>query len=250
MSEIKRILIIEDEADMAKIMKDVLTLGGYDVRSEGTGTGGLETAAAWNPHLILLDLTLPDLDGIEVCRRIREESVAPILILSARGGETDKILGLGFGADDYMTKPFSFGELTARIGAQLRRSEMQSGAARSGPESSREGLLSFGELKIDKKAYRVESGGREISFSAREFELLHFLALHEGQVFSKARLLDSVWGYDAYGDEATVTVYIRRIREKIEADPSQPAYLRTVWGVGYKFDGKGGGNVSAGRTRP
>ncbi|MDO3408886.1 response regulator transcription factor [Saccharibacillus sp. CPCC 101409] len=236
MAEAKRILIIEDEADMANIMRDFLTVSGYEVRVAGRGADGLELLRSWSPKLLVLDLTLPDIDGIELCRRIRAESVVPILILSARGGETDKILGLGFGADDYMTKPFSLGELTARIGAHLRRSEMQapSSAADDGRET---GMLSFGELEIDRRAYRVSLGVREVQLSAKEFELLHFLALHAGQVFTKSRLLDAVWGIDSPGDEGTITVYIRRIREKIETDPSRPLYLKTVWGVGYKFDG-------------
>ncbi|GGN91838.1 response regulator transcription factor [Saccharibacillus kuerlensis] len=249
MNETKRILIIEDETDMAKIMNDVLMLSGYEVRTGETGRGGLELARSWKPHLIVLDLTLPDIDGIELCRQIRTDSIVPILILSARGGETDKILGLGFGADDYMTKPFSFGELTARIGAHLRRTEMLTPDSRLRTDSKPEDVLSFGTLVIDKKAYQVELQEQEISFSAREFELLHFLALHPGQVFSKSQLLDAVWGYDSYGDEGTVTVYVRRIREKIEIDPSNPTYLKTVWGVGYKFDGRGG-ELALGRERP
>lgn len=182
------------------------------------------------PNFIILDIMLPDADGIELCRQIREKLDTPILILSARGSDTDKVLGLGFGADDYMTKPFSLSELVARISAHLRRNErLIQSAARQ------EEVLTFGDLVIDKKGYRVAIADREVSFSAKEFELLFFLASHKNQVFSKSKLLDELWGYGAYGDENTITVYVRRIREKIETDPAHPVYIKTVWGVGYKF---------------
>ena len=162
------------------------------------------------PDYIILDIMLPDMDGIEVCREIRRRNNIPILILSARGSDTDKVLGLGFGADDYMTKPFSLSELLARINAHFRRYDSLAS------KREEEHLLRLSNVVIDKKAYKVTVSGDEVSLSAKEFELLYYLASHKNQVFSKSQLLDAVWGYDAYGDENTVTVYIRRLREKLK----------------------------------
>lgn len=229
MNKQKKILIIEDEADIARVLKDYLTINGYETRVADNGNDGLHGIDTWHPDFIILDIMLPDGDGIELCRQIREACNTPILILSARGSDTDKVLGLGFGADDYMTKPFSLSELVARINAHLRRSEGMESIARQND------ILHFGRLVIDKKAYRITIDRQEVSLSAKEFELLYFLAKHKNQVFSKSQLLDAIWGYAEYGDENTITVYIRRLREKIEADPSHPTYLKTVWGVGYKF---------------
>ncbi|GIP53918.1 MULTISPECIES: response regulator transcription factor [Paenibacillus] len=226
----RRVLVVEDEADMARIMQDYIRVHGYEVHVAGDGKTAVHLIDAVQPDFIILDIMLPDADGIELCRQIREKLDTPILILSARGSDTDKVLGLGFGADDYMTKPFSLSELVARISAHLRRNERLIHAA-----ARQEDVLTFGDLVIDKKGYRVAVADREVSFSAKEFELLFFLASHKNQVFSKSRLLDELWGYGAYGDENTITVYVRRIREKIEADPAHPVYIKTVWGVGYKF---------------
>lgn len=228
MNQRRKVLVIEDEPDIFRVIRDYLTVNGYDVRVGENGREGLRLIEAESPDFIILDLMLPDMDGIELCRRIRETCVTPILILSARGSDTDKVLGLGFGADDYMTKPFSLSELAARINAHLRRGGMNG-------KSKEDDALRYGRLVIDKKAYTVTLAGREVPLSAKEFELLHHLAKHNNQVFTKSQLLDAVWGYDALGDEGTITVYIRRLREKLEADPSKPAYIRTVWGVGYKF---------------
>jgi len=229
----KKILIIDDEYDIARVLRDYLTKNGYEAAAASSGKDALRMMELLKPDFVILDLTLPDMDGIQLCGSIRESSDVPILILSARGSDTDKVVGLGFGADDYMTKPFSLTELLARINAHFRRYDGMNAARKQIPEN--EGTLNLGHLVIDKKGYKVMANGLEVSLSAKEFELLHYLASNKNQVFSKAQLLDAVWGYAAYGDENTVTVYIRRLREKLEVDPSKPACLRTVWGVGYKF---------------
>ncbi|NEU64511.1 response regulator transcription factor [Paenibacillus sp. ALJ109b] len=228
----RKILIIEDEHDISRILRDYLTKNQYEAAVASNGQDGLQMMDMLQPDYIILDIMLPDMDGIDVCREIRRRNNIPILILSARGSDTDKVLGLGFGADDYMTKPFSLGELLARINAHFRRYDSLALAS----ERDRTDLLRLANLEIDKKAYKVTLDGNEVSLSAKEFELLHYLASNKNQVFSKSQLLDAIWGYAAYGDENTVTVYIRRLREKIEADPSHPAILKTVWGVGYKFN--------------
>ncbi|WP_315793714.1 response regulator transcription factor [Paenibacillus sp. BIC5C1] len=228
----RKILIIEDEHDISRILRDYLTKNQYEAAVASNGQDGLQMMDMLQPDYIILDIMLPDIDGIDVCREIRRRNNIPILILSARGSDTDKVLGLGFGADDYMTKPFSLSELLARINAHFRRYDSLALAS----EQDRTDLLRLANLEIDKKAYKVTLEGNEVSLSAREFELLHYLASNKNQVFSKSQLLDAIWGYAAYGDENTVTVYIRRLREKIEADPSHPVVLKTVWGVGYKFN--------------
>lgn len=228
MSRSRKILVIEDEQDISRVIKDYLTINGYEVLVVENGQEGLKLIDTLSPDFIILDIMLPDVDGIELCRQIRETCITPILILSARGSDTDKVLGLGFGTDDYMTKPFSLSELVARINAHLRRGDMDS-------RPKHDELLQYGSLIIDKKAYKVTIEGREISLSAKEFELLYYLSKHKNQVFSKSQLLDAVWGYETFGDESTITVYIRRLREKLESDPSNPTFIKTVWGVGYKF---------------
>ncbi|MFE6078677.1 response regulator transcription factor [Paenibacillus sp. NPDC057886] len=226
----RKILIIEDEHDISRILRDYLTKNQYEAAVASNGQDGLKMMDMLQPDYIILDIMLPDMDGIDVCREIRRRNNIPILILSARGSDTDKVLGLGFGADDYMTKPFSLSELLARINAHFRRYDSLA------TERDRTHLLRLANLEIDKKAYKVSLDGNEVSLSAKEFELLHYLASNKNQVFSKSQLLDAIWGYATYGDENTVTVYIRRLREKIEADPSHPSVLKTVWGVGYKFN--------------
>lgn len=228
----RKILIIEDEHDISRILRDYLTKNQYEAAVASNGQDGLQMMDMLQPDYIILDIMLPDMDGIDVCREIRRRNNIPILILSARGSDTDKVLGLGFGADDYMTKPFSLSELLARINAHFRRYDSLSLAT----EQDGTNLLRLANLEIDKRAYKVTLDGNEVSLSAKEFELLHYLASNKNQVFSKSQLLDAIWGYAAYGDENTVTVYIRRLREKIEADPSHPSVLKTVWGVGYKFN--------------
>lgn len=225
----RKIVIIEDEQDMARVMQDYITVNGYEVFVANNGQTGMQLIEREQPDFIILDIMLPDADGIELCQNIRKTLDTPILILSARGSDTDKVLGLGFGADDYMTKPFSPSELVARIHAHLRREE------RVRMKTQPSDVLEFSELVIDQKGYQVRLGKQEISLSAKEFQLLFFLASHANQVFSKSVLIDHIWGYDAYGDENTITVYVRRLREKLEIDPANPKYIKTVWGVGYKF---------------
>lgn len=233
MNQLKKILIIEDEQDIARIIRDYINKNGYDATITSNGKEALDLINLLKPDFVILDIMLPDVDGIDLCRQIRENNNVPILILSARGSDTDKVLGLGFGADDYMTKPFSLSELLARIKSNLRRVESMIGP--KSKQNEHEDIVNFGELSIDKKGYKVTKNGIEISLSAKELELLFFLSKHRNQVFSKSQLLDAVWGYTTYGDESTITVYVRRIREKLEVDPSNPKYIKTVWGIGYKF---------------
>jgi DNA-binding response OmpR family regulator len=233
MNQLKKILIIEDEQDIARIIRDYINKNGYDATITTNGKEALDLINLLQPDFVILDIMLPDVDGIDLCRRIRENNNVPILILSARGSDTDKVLGLGFGADDYMTKPFSLSELLARIKSNLRRVESMIGSNLK--QNEHEDIVHFGEFILDKKGYKLTKEGTEISLSAKELELLFFLAKHKNQVYSKSQLLDAVWGYTTYGDESTITVYVRRIREKLEADPSNPKYIKTVWGIGYKF---------------
>ncbi|MEK3825406.1 MULTISPECIES: response regulator transcription factor [Paenibacillus] len=230
MNSKRKVLIIEDEHDISRILRDYLMKNGYEAAVAATGEDGLQIMELLQPDYIILDIMLPDQDGIDVCREIRRRNNIPILILSARGSDTDKVLGLGFGADDYMSKPFSLSELLARINAHFRRYDSLNTV------QDHSHLLRFANLEIDKKAYKVTVNGNEVSLSAKEFQLLYYLASNKNQVFSKSQLLDAIWGFDAYGDENTVTVYIRRLREKIEHDASHPTLLKTVWGVGYKFN--------------
>ncbi|KPN95159.1 response regulator transcription factor [Lysinibacillus sp. ZYM-1] len=225
-----KVLIIEDENDIANIIKDYLSVNQFESHIVRTGHEAIHYLQESIPDFIILDLSLPDCDGIEICRKIRENSNVAILILSARGSETDKVLGLGFGADDYMTKPFSLSELVARINAHLRKQDrwLQH-------NSGQVDIIHIDNMEINKQEYAFLRDNKAIPLSAKEFELLFFLAKNRNQVFSKSQLLDAVWGYDTYGDENTITVYIRRLREKMEVNPSSPVYLQTVWGVGYKF---------------
>lgn len=234
MNRARRILIIEDEKDISRILMDYLLINGYEPHTAESGEEGLNLIERLKPDFIILDIMLPDADGIDLCRQIRERHETPILILSARGSDTDKVLGLGFGADDYMTKPFSLSELVARVNANLRRTDGGLGGL-TNKNKEEEGVVRAGAIVMDKKAYRVAVEDKEVSLSAKEYELLFFLAEHKNQVFSKSQLLDAIWGFQSYGDENTITVYIRRLREKLEADPSNPVHIRTVWGVGYKF---------------
>ncbi|MDF2872320.1 MAG: DNA-binding response regulator [Anaerocolumna sp.] len=228
----KKIIIIEDEKDIIFITKNFLITQGYEVYTARSLKEAKDILNSTEPDFVILDLMLPDGDGIEFCQSLREKSNVTILILSARANDIDKILGLGFGADDYMTKPFSLNELAARIQAHLRRMD------RLAETVKKDEIISFGKIKIDKKAYSVWVDGELIMMPAKEFELLHFMTEHKNQVFTKSQLLDAVWGYEAYGDENTIAVYMNRLRDKIEENPSQPIYIKTVWGVGYKFSWK------------
>ncbi|MDL1163584.1 response regulator transcription factor [Yersinia pestis] len=229
MNSAKTVLIIEDEQDISRIVNDYLRVQGFSTFITENAGDGLQAVRHRQPDFIILDLTLPDADGIEVCRKLRTLTAAPILILSARSSDTDKVLALGFGADDYMTKPFSLSELVARVQAHLRR------IADPKPQVSPPQRLQFGALSIDKNARKVMARQLEISLSAKEFDLLYFLASNPNQVFTKSQLLDHVWGYSAYVEDNTITVYIRRLREKLERTEIKSSYIKTVWGVGYKF---------------
>ncbi|ARK29836.1 response regulator transcription factor [Halalkalibacter krulwichiae] len=225
------ILIVEDEKEIGELVRDYLTANGFHTVLAHDGDEGIKQFKKVSPILVVLDVMLPKVSGIDVCRTIRASSNIPIIMISAKKSETDKIIGLGIGADDYIAKPFSPGELVARIKAQLRRYKEFA----SQPIESN--TLKVGELEVDEKGFNVTISGNKIELSAKEFQLLHYLAKNRGQVFSKTQLFEQVWGYESYGDLNTVTVYIRKIREKIEGNPSDPKYIVTVWGVGYKFEG-------------
>ncbi len=223
-----RILIVEDEPMVAEVVQRYLIRDGYAVDIAHDGFGALAAYDNFQPDLLVLDVMLPGLDGLEVCRRIRARADTPIIMLTARAEEVDKLVGLEIGADDYMTKPFSPRELAARVKAVLRRAS---------PIRSVDGeALRFADLRISGVTRSVVDSRGEVQLTAREFDLLFFLASHPGQVFSRERLVEAVWDFAFPGDESTVTVHIRRIRSKLEADPSRPKYLKTVWGVGYKFE--------------
>lgn len=225
-----RVLIIEDEESIADLEKDYLELSGFEVTVENRGDTGLKAALEEDFGIIILDLMLPGTDGFEVCRRVREQKNVPILMVSAKKDDIDKIRGLGLGADDYMTKPFSPSELVARVKAHLAQYERLVGAGR--PEND---IIEIRGLKIDKTARRVWVDGQEKQFTTKEFDLLTFLAENPNHVFTKEELFRKVWNMDSVGDIATVTVHIKKIREKIEYDTSNPQYIETIWGVGYRF---------------
>ena len=226
----KKILIIEDEEAIADLEKDYLELSDFDVTIKADGESGLEEALGHDYDLIILDLMLPGLDGFEVCKRIREKKNIPILMVSARKDDIDKIRGLGLGADDYMTKPFSPSELVARVKAHLARYDRLVGSGQPNND-----VIEIRGLKIDKTARRVFVDGVEKQFTTKEFDLLTFLAEHPNHVYSKDELFREIWNMDSIGDIATVTVHIKKIREKIEYDTSKQQYIETIWGVGYRF---------------
>ncbi|MBI4304347.1 MAG: response regulator transcription factor [Chloroflexi bacterium] len=228
----KRVLIVEDDRTLLDVLNYNLAKEGYDVLMATSGSQALEVSSANNPDLIILDLMLPEMSGLEVCRILRKKMTVPILMLTARADEIDKVAGLDLGADDYMTKPFSMRELLARVRALLRRTEMAT------PKAMREEtLLRVANLEIDLARRRVTTGEVELILTAREFDLLAFLAKNEGLVFSREQLLEKVWGYDYAGDTRTVDVHIRWLRQKIENDPAKPRHLVTLRGVGYKLEG-------------
>lgn len=225
-----RILVVEDEPSIREVLSLYLRRAGYEVEVTGDGRAALESLADWMPDLVVLDLMLPHVDGLEITRWLRERGDTPIIMLTARREEPDRIAGLEMGADDYVVKPFSPQELVSRVRAVLRRTR---GVAEPGGGGR---PLVFGELKIDPRTRLVEVRGEERALTAREFDLLWTMARHPRQVFSRDQLLDHVWGLTEYIDPSTVTVHIRRLREKIEADPANPRYILTVWGVGYRFE--------------
>ena len=225
-----KILIIEDEEAIAELEKDYLELSDFEVTVEMTGDKGLETALATDFDLIILDLMLPGMDGFEVCKKIRQEKNVPILMVSAKKDDIDKIHGLGLGADDYITKPFSPSELVARVKAHLSRYERLVGTGKKMND-----LIEIRGLKIDITARRVYVDGEEKNFTTKEFDLLTFLAENPNHVYTKEELFRHIWNMESVGDIATVTVHIKKIREKIETDSSNPQYIETIWGVGYRF---------------
>ena len=225
-----RILIIEDEEAIADLEKDYLELSGFEVKICNTGDEGLQTALREEFDLIVLDLMLPGLDGFEVCKKIREEKNIPIIMVSAKKEDIDKIRGLGMGADDYMTKPFSPSELVARVKAHLARYDRLVGSSNKNKD-----VIEIRGIRIDKTARRVIVDGEEKAFTGKEFDLLTFLAEHPNHVYTKEELFREIWDMDSIGDIATVTVHIKKIREKIEFDSAKPQYIETIWGVGYRF---------------
>ncbi|HEX2351083.1 MAG TPA: response regulator transcription factor [Ktedonobacterales bacterium] len=227
----RRILVVDDEEAIREVLAQYLRRAGFVVLEAADGPSALRIASATPPDLLILDLMLPGMDGLEVCRKLRETLAAPILMLTARSEEDDTLEGFRVGADDYVTKPFSPREVVMRAQAIMRRVEVT-----TAPAMALGDTLIFGELVIKPQLRQVERDGDTLDLTAREFDLLRFLASHPRQVFSRQQLLDQVWGYDYFGDPSTVTVHIRRLREKVERDPAEPQRLKTVWGVGYKFE--------------
>ena len=225
MSGRKRILVVEDEGTIREVVRRYLEREGYEVREAADGYAALDILAEAEPDLIVMDLMLPGIDGLTLTRQLRQRSRVPVIMLTARGDTSDRIRGLNSGADDYLPKPFSTRELVSRIQAVLRRG--------TPAEPAR---LRFGPVEMDMDSRTVSRGSQEVKLTAREFDLLWFMASHPGQVFTRERLLDNVWGADFAGDPSTVTVHIRHLREKIEADPAEPQHLITVWGVGYRLE--------------
>ena len=225
-----RILIVEDEVDIANLEKDYLELSGFEVLIENDGTSGLARALAEDFDLFILDLMLPGVDGFEICKEIREKKNMPILMVSAKKDDIDKIRGLGLGADDYITKPFSPSELVARVKAHLARYERLIGS-----NSVENDIVEIRGIRIDKTARRVWVNGEEKQFTTKEFDLLVFLAENPNHVFTKEELFREIWDMESIGDIATVTVHIKKIREKIEMNTNKPQYIETIWGVGYRF---------------
>lgn len=232
------ILIVEDEQNINDILTFTFSKEGYKTLSALDGVKGLEMALSEKPDIILLDVMLPGMDGFEVCRKIRDKSDVPIIMLTAREDEVDKVLGLELGADDYITKPYSVRELTARVKANLRRSVFKSEIRPNGAEinANDTNTIVSGELTINVERYEVSKNDEIIDITLREFELLKFLAMQPDKIFSREKLLENVWGYEYYGDVRTVDVTVRRLREKIEDDPSMPKYIITKRGVGYYFN--------------
>ncbi len=228
--DLKKVLIIEDEKSISDIIKFNLIKEGFEVDTAYDGQSGLDKVSSFEPDLILLDVMLPVMDGFQVCKKVRESNTVPILMLTAKEEEVDKVLGLELGADDYITKPFGMRELVARIKANIRRTDQVS-SAQSEPSNVR----NFGNLAIDLNRYEVRKNGTALELTLREFELLKYLAERENKVFSREQLLEEVWGYEYYGDIRTVDVTVRRLREKLEDDSSDPKYIMTKRGIGYYF---------------
>jgi len=231
LSEFGDILVVDDEASVVEVVCLYLQREGFAVRVARDGRAALDAIQEEPPALVVLDLMLPEIDGLEIMRRLRDsaEIDVPVIMLTARRQETDRIYGLELGADDYVVKPFSPAELVSRVKAVMRRTYGKANGAGERP-------LTFGDLTIDPKTRLVTARGQNVELTATEFNLLYFIACHPRQVFKRDQLLENVWGFSEYVDPSTVTVHIRRLREKIEKDPSNPVWLLTVWGVGYKFE--------------
>ncbi len=220
------VLVVDDEPIVRDVVVRYLEREGYETLAAGDGDRARELVEQHSPNLVVLDVMLPGMDGIELCRWIRSRSELPVIMLTARGEEADRIVGLKLGADDYVTKPFSPRELTARVRTVLRRSS---------PPAETDERLVFDDLSVNASTREITKGGKHVRLTMREFDLLWFLASHPRRVFSRDHLMSSVWGYAAAVDTGTVTVHVRRLREKVEDDPSRPRFLQTVWGVGYRF---------------
>ncbi|MBA4182078.1 MAG: DNA-binding response regulator [Anaerolinea sp.] len=229
MTDAPRILVVDDEPLVTEVVERYLEREGYAVRTAADGASALQAYDEMRPHLVVLDLMLPRVNGMEVCRKIRETSRTPIIMLTARGDEMDRIAGFESGADDYLAKPFSPRELVVRVKAVLRRTfddALQAAAER----------VVSGGIVVDSRARTVEVDGRPAELTAREFDLLFFFICHPGEVFSREQLLERVWKYEWFGDASTVTVHIRRLRTKIECEPDNPRHIKTVWGTGYRWE--------------
>lgn len=226
----ERILVVEDELAIAELQRDYLEIEGFEVVLESSGKKGFERAMSEEFNLIILDLMLPEMDGFEICKKVRKSKNIPIIMVSAKKDDIDKVRGLGLGADDYMTKPFSPKELVARVKAHLTRYERLIGT-----NSKENEIIEIRGIKIDKTARRVYIHGEERNFTTKEFDLLTFLAENPNHVYTKEELFKEIWDMDSIGDIATVTVHIKKIREKIETNTSKPQYIETIWGVGYRF---------------
>ncbi|WP_327352467.1 response regulator transcription factor [Streptomyces sp. NBC_01304] len=240
------VLVVDDDPTVAEVVSGYLTRAGYAVDRADEGRSALDRAAAHRPDLVVLDLMLPGMSGFEVCRRLREQGPVPVIMLTARGDEEDRILGLEIGADDYVTKPFSPRELVLRVESVLRRAHSAAAPPDPGPPA----LLTAAALRVDPAARRATKDGAELALTVREFDLLTFFLRHPDRAFTREELMREVWGWD-FGDLSTVTVHIRRLRGKIEDDPASPRLIRTVWGVGYRFGslGSAGAEQGAGGER-
>jgi DNA-binding response OmpR family regulator len=230
-SPVAKIMVVDDEPNIREVVSLYLRRDGHSVSTAADGQEALRLYRQTEPDLVVLDLMLPKVSGIEVCRRIQSDRRVPVIMLTAKGEEEDKIIGLGIGADDYVVKPFSPRELAARVEAVLRR------ASEAHIASSQERVLVFSDLRIDPNVREVTVRDVPVTLTAREFDLLHHMASHPKRVFTRDQLMEMVWDYAFAGDTSTVTVHMRRLREKIEPDPARPRYLQTVWGVGYRFVG-------------
>jgi DNA-binding response OmpR family regulator len=228
----RRILVVDDEREVISLIEKYLLREGYAVRTAVNAEKALQLMRQEKYDLIILDVILPGANGLDICRQLRRDSMVPILLISAKADDADKVLGLGLGADDYITKPFSLNELVARVKAHIRRYDHQSEARET---AGADGPIICGPLEISGRSRVVRLNGRPISLTGKEFDLLSFLCINAEQVFSREYLYERIWGHDAAGDSRTIMVHISRLREKIEADPARPHHLLTVWGAGYKF---------------